>query len=374
MTIAIDMVGTNLRSGTRTYNINFCKYLSHKKLKNKIYIFITHNYYKELKTNNPNITYILKPNYLSNTTSRFLWMQFILPFELKNLSVKKLYSPMNVGPLILKLLNIKLILALHSNLPWTYFEKMPGNFFKNFFTRFIMEKSIKASDVLIVCSDFAKKEIIKILKIKKKKIVSIYLGVDETFLTNTKNNYYLKGFNYNNYIISVLSCTRYHNIINLLKAFSKLKKENSKKLKFIFILQVLDKKYFLEINEFIKTNFNKNVVIIFQNLDNRYLVNLYRKARFYIFSSYTEVFGMTSLEAMSQKCPVLISNRSAIPEINKDAALYFNPDNISQTKDVMYKLLYNPKLRKILVKKGDVHFKKFNWKKTINTTIKILEF
>ena len=171
-----------------------------------------------------------------------------------------------------------------------------------------------------------------------------------------------------------MSCTRYHNIINLLKAFSKLKKENSKKLKFIFILQVLDKKYFLEINEFIKTNFNKNVVIIFQNLDNRYLVNLYRKARFYIFSSYTEVFGMTSLEAMSQKCPVLISNRSAIPEINKDAALYFNPDNISQTKDVMYKLIYNPKLRKILVKKGDAHFKKFNWKKTINTTIKILEF
>ena len=83
---------------------------------------------------------------------------------------------------------------------------------------------------------------------------------------------------------------------------------------------------------------------------------------------------MTSLEAMSQKCPVLISNRSAIPEINKDAALYFNPDNISQTKDVMYKLLDNSKLRKSLVKKGDVHFKKFNWKKTINKTIKILEF
>ena len=27
MTIAIDMVGTNLRSGTRTYNINFCEFV-----------------------------------------------------------------------------------------------------------------------------------------------------------------------------------------------------------------------------------------------------------------------------------------------------------------------------------------------------------
>ena len=49
MTIAIDMVGTNLRSGTRTYNINFCKHLSQKNLKNKIYIFVTCNYYNEIK-------------------------------------------------------------------------------------------------------------------------------------------------------------------------------------------------------------------------------------------------------------------------------------------------------------------------------------
>ena len=31
MTVAIDFVGTNLESGTKTYNINFCKYLSEKK-------------------------------------------------------------------------------------------------------------------------------------------------------------------------------------------------------------------------------------------------------------------------------------------------------------------------------------------------------
>ena len=47
----------------------------------------------------------------------------------------------------------------------------------------------------------------------------------------------------------------------------------------------------------------------------------------YIFSSYCEVFGLTSLEAMKNKTPVLISKCSAIPEINGKAALYFNPKN-----------------------------------------------
>ena len=39
MITAIDMVGTNLESGTKTYNLNFCKYLGEKKLNHFIYIF-----------------------------------------------------------------------------------------------------------------------------------------------------------------------------------------------------------------------------------------------------------------------------------------------------------------------------------------------
>ena len=70
------------------------------------------------------------------------------------------------------------------------------------------------------------------------------------FINKKKSNYYLKNFNYDNYIISVLSCTRYHNIINILKAFKLLKKNNFDKLKLVFILQVLDQKYFLEIKKF----------------------------------------------------------------------------------------------------------------------------
>ena len=46
MITAIDMVGTNLGSGTKTYNLNFCEYLSCITIKNKIYIFITKDYQK----------------------------------------------------------------------------------------------------------------------------------------------------------------------------------------------------------------------------------------------------------------------------------------------------------------------------------------
>ena len=374
MALAIDMVGTHLGSGTKTYNLNFCDYVNYQNLNENIYIFITKDYLNNIKLNdNPKIIYIIKSTIFSNTFFRIIWMQFILPFELKKLKIQKLYAPMNMGPIFLRLFNIQLILGLHSNLPWIYFSKMPGNFFRNIFTKFLMEKSIFACDTLIVDSKFAKNEIINLLKIKENKVFAIHLGIDKKYLNLDNNKDYLNNFEYNDYIISVLSCVKYHNIINLLKAFKLLKQEKNIDLKFVFVLQVLDKKYFSTINDFISNNFEKNEIIFLHNLDNKYLVNLYRKSTFYIFSSYCEVFGLTSLEAMSQGCPVLISNKSALPEINGEAAEYFDPDNINQIKESMNKILSDVNYRIDIIAKSRIHSKKFRWEKTVQETIKILD-
>jgi hypothetical protein len=97
---------------------------------------------------------------------------------------------------------------------------MPGNVIRNFITKKFMELSIYSCDLLIVNSNFAKKEINKALKLEKKSIKVVYLGINKIFLLK-KNKKKIKNFNYNQkYILSVLSCVKYHNIINVLKAFS----------------------------------------------------------------------------------------------------------------------------------------------------------
>ncbi len=373
MPTAIDMIGTSLGSGTKTYNLNFCNYLKKQNLNEHVYVFITEDYLNEVEVDdNSKITFIIKSKKYTNIFFRILWMQFYLPFELKKLNVKQLYSPMNMGPLFLKIFNIKFILALHSNLPWVFFTKMPGNIIRNVLTRFIMSLSIHICDKLIVDSEFAKEEISKLLKIKKEKIYVIYLGIDNKFLNNQISDYYIKNFDYKNYIVSVLSCVKYHNIINLLKAFKLLKESENIKTRFVLVLQILDKDYFLQINKFIKDNFENDEIIIFSNLESKFLINLYQNSIFYIFSSYCEVFGLTSLEAMSQGCPVLISNSSALPEINSNAAEYFDPDNEINIKNAMQKVLIDSNYRTNLINKGKSHCKKFNWNHTVSQTMKVL--
>jgi len=171
--IAIDFVGTNVGSGSKTYNINFCNKLNSLKLKDKIIVFICKNYYSQIDKKikqNKKVEFVSKPNFLSIGFIRILWIQFILPFELKYLGIKKLYSPLNFCPIFANFFKIKVVLCCHSNLPWVYFHLMPGNLIRNFFVKKLMEYSIYSCHILIVNSFYAREEILKNLKIQKKKI------------------------------------------------------------------------------------------------------------------------------------------------------------------------------------------------------------
>ena len=373
MRIAIDMVGTNSMSGTRSYNINFCENLIQKEIKQEIILFISKNYKKNLKNSkNKNIRYVVKPDFLSITWLRIIWMQFFLPFELKSLKVSKLYSPMNLAPILIKIFKIKSILTVHTNLPWVDFTRMPGTFFRKIMVKFLMEISINKSDELIVNSIFAKKELVKCLELKNKKIHVVYLGVSKKYKNSGANKNYIKNFNYDNYILSVLSCAKYHNIINLIKAFQILKERNNNNLRFILVTQVLDHNYFLEIKTHIKNNNLEQNIFIMHNLESKYLLNLYKYAKLYLFSSYHEVFGLTSLEAMAQGCPVLISEKSALKEVNGKAAKYFNPDNPVDIANQAIKVLTNKQIKNNLKKISRSHIKRFSWDKTVQRTLQIL--
>lgn len=48
MTIGIDLVGTNLGSGTKTYNINLCNELNSSKLLSNVKIFICKSYLSQI--------------------------------------------------------------------------------------------------------------------------------------------------------------------------------------------------------------------------------------------------------------------------------------------------------------------------------------
>lgn len=375
MKIAIDLVCTSKNSGTKTYNSHFLKYLTKLSQDDEITIYLCKEMFNSLSNKiklTNNIKYEVKSDILSITIFRILWMQFLLPLDLIKKNIKKLYSPMNFIPLFIKFFKIETILCLHSNLPWVFFSKMPGNIFRKILTKYLMELSIKYCDKLIVNSNFAKHEISSLLDLKEKKIYKVYLGVANPL--SFENQAIINKFDYKqNYVLSVVSCAKYHNIKNLLLAYRDLFQNGSIKHKFVLVMQILDRQYYNTLIKFISKSKLSKSIIIYSNLSSIYLPMLYKNSDLYIFSSYSEVFGLTSLEAMAYDCNVLISNTSSLPEINRDAADYFDPDNIENIKQkIKINLEDNAHITK-LKKNAKKRLEVFSWKNTVNETLDIIK-
>ena len=105
--------------------------------KDQIYVFICSNTWITLiEIDLPkNVSIKRKSNILQIDFIKILWMQLVFPIELILLNIEKIFSPMNYCPVLCRIMKIKIILGIHSNLSWVYFNKMPGSKIKNFFIK-----------------------------------------------------------------------------------------------------------------------------------------------------------------------------------------------------------------------------------------------
>jgi len=94
------------------------------------------------------------------------------------------------------------------------------------------------------------------------------------------------------------------------------------------------------------------------------LPKIYALASVFCFVSYAEAFGLPALEAMASGVPVLVSNRTCLPEICGDAALYANPDSPEEIACGIDSLLEDKKLWLNKRELGIRRAQEFTWKST----------
>ena len=71
--------------------------------------------------------------------------------------------------------------------------------------------------------------------------------------------------------------------------------------------------------------------------------------------------------------PVVESKTSCLPEIAQDAALYFDPYDVSDIAEKLTKMLEDEKMRQELSRKGIERAKKFSWERLARETLKVYE-
>jgi glycosyltransferase involved in cell wall biosynthesis len=101
--------------------------------------------------------------------------------------------------------------------------------------------------------------------------------------------------------------------------------------------------------------------------------SLYRRAQFFVNPSLWESFSFQLVEAMACGTPLLASDRTAIPEIAGDAAVYIDPTNIAGFAEEMEHFADDLDLRVEMRRKGFSRVLEFSWDRTAYETIKVYQ-
>ncbi|MHB8903488.1 MAG: glycosyltransferase family 4 protein, partial [Patescibacteria group bacterium] len=252
--------------------------------------------------------------------------------------------------------------------------------FKNFAYRLVILNAIFRARRIIAVSNFTKDDLVKQFKVRPDKISVTYEGVanlakgrDSLFVARLDSQETLEFYHIpQKFLLYVGNAYPHKNLDFLLNIFSKLHKARPE----LCLVMVGKNDYFYSkikdearrLNLWQPNNSN-NPVIFPGYVPDAQLEVLYREAALYIFPSLYEGFGLPPLEAMARSCPVLSSNRSSLPEILEEAALYFNPEDDNDALTKIDLLLNNEDMRQNLIAKGIDQAKKYNWWECANKTL-----
>lgn len=238
-------------------------------------------------------------------------------------------------------------------------EKYPEFFIKPSRNYKLKSQSFQISSKIIAISENTKLDLINYYNVDPNKITVIYHGnslkSSNTYNNKDPNEMYLP----NRYILYVGARDGYKNFVQLLRAYAQMTVNDDN------LLLVCAGGGDLKENEvrFINDLGLQNKIVHFQPSD-RHLVKLYENALAFIFPSFYEGFGMPILEAMSCHCPVILSNRSALPEIAENAGVYFEPNDEDDIRKAIESVIYSDSKRKEMINKGLDRSEHFSWETT----------
>jgi glycosyltransferase involved in cell wall biosynthesis len=98
------------------------------------------------------------------------------------------------------------------------------------------------------------------------------------------------------------------------------------------------------------------------------LLEEYRQADLFVFASSSETFGITLLEAMGARLPIACSSHTGLPDILKDAGVYFDPDDPGSIACAITQLISSTENRQMLGERAHQYAHAYTWKRCAGQT------
>lgn len=182
-----------------------------------------------------------------------------------------------------------------------------------------LQKNINRSSAIVCVSEFGKKDVLQHCDIGNKPIYVIHNG------TNSLEKPSLFGNSYKpraRFLFSIGVLERKKNFHVLLPLL-----QQNQDMELLIAGRPNDRKYILYLKELAKELGVEEKIKVLGAISEEEKAWYYQNCYAFTFPSLSEGFGLPVAEAMSVGKPLFLSNKTALPEIGKDIAFYFNSFN-----------------------------------------------
>jgi len=297
--------------------------------------------------------------------------QFKLLTELKKLKPDLVHFPHFNHPVLYR---GNFVVTIH-DLTLSLYAERGGKLKQNLYKK-VIAHAIRKSEKILTVSDFVKKELIKEYDLLPAKVTTTYNGIDEGFKKITNPRILKKAEEYGlsrPYILSVGQWREHKNLLRLVDSYAQIIKDEKFKdnLDLVFAGKI-DPKY-PQLKQRVDSLGLSKFVKFIGFVPDEDLPVIYNNAELFVFPSLSEGFGLPGLEAQACAVALASSNKTALPEIFGEGAIYFNPTNVNDMIEKIKTVLNEEKIKSNLIEKGLLNAKRFSWDETARKTLEVYQ-
>jgi glycosyltransferase involved in cell wall biosynthesis len=272
---------------------------------------------------------------------RFLWMQTVLPRELRRSGAELYYSPVQEGMLRPP---CRQIITIHDLIPLRFPDHSPR---MRYYFKHVLPGIVRASSGIVVVSAATERDVRNAFEVEDRPMaIAPPAGPAPVFrrMSEEAVRPVLESRGIGRYLLAV-GTARHKNLDRLLGAFERLPLADIE-------LVIVGSPAPIEATVASLRRSTRPRVKLVGRVSDETLAAMYNGASAFVFPSLQEGFGIPPLEAMACGTPVVASSAAAVRETCGDAAAYFDPEDVEEMARVITRVLVDDALRRTLRDRG----------------------
>lgn len=295
-----------------------------------------------------------------STLKRFLWEQFVLPWQLRRHRIDILFTAKNLAVFFAP---CHVVIAIRNMEPFYYrgFKNAWSLNAQSWLKWQLTRVSVCRADAIIAVSDAVRMTVEERCPGARGRVRVVYNGNSVASADSVATLTVTEG---STFLLTASKFVAYANQLALVEGYARLVAQRPDAPPLWFAGGIHDARYFRSVRDRVAELRLTDRIRFLGLLPQGELHTLMRKAIVFIFPSLLEACPHTLIEAMACGASIATSNVPPMPEICGDAAVYFDPRDPNAIAVVISQLLDDASLRDWLTSTGRARAAGFTWERT----------